>query len=144
MRTPFSIFVAVPAECLPNHISAHTHTPNPPTDPHPLSSTHTASLSCTEGEVRLVDGGTQTEGRVELCQSQVWFTLSADGWGTEEAEVVCRQLGMSGQGLCTCEAMQVIITHFAKRKCLKICIKLVHYSLVYSNILKKHSSTKLY
>ena len=70
-------------------------------------STHAVSSSCTAGDVRLVDGGTQTEGRVEICQDQAWFTLSAaDGWGTEEATVVCRQLGMSGQGLYTYEAVQ--------------------------------------
>ena len=59
---------------------------------------HTASSKCTEGEVRLVDGESVMEGRVELCRDQKWFTLSADGWGTEEAAVVCGQLGMSLEG----------------------------------------------
>ena len=46
-----------------------------------------------EGSIRLVDGATALEGRVELFYSGEWGTMCDDGAGTEEAIVACRQLG---------------------------------------------------
>ena len=45
------------------------------------------------GEVRLVDGLTQYEGRVEIWWNSEWRTVSSDGWDESDAKVVCRQLG---------------------------------------------------
>ena len=47
--------------------------------------------------VRLARGLTSLEGRVEFC-SRLWITTCGDGWGTEEAAVVCRELGYSPEG----------------------------------------------
>ena len=47
----------------------------------------------TEGSIRLVDGATQYEGRIELFFSGEWGSMCDDGAGTEEAIVACRQLG---------------------------------------------------
>ena len=33
------------------------------------------------------------EGRVEIFFGDSWGTICDDGWGLEEADVVCRQLG---------------------------------------------------
>ena len=33
------------------------------------------------------------EGRLEVCFSQRWGTVSSDGWSETEAQVVCRDLG---------------------------------------------------
>ena len=49
--------------------------------------------SCTNGTVRLMNGSTSDEGRVEVCVNGEWGTVCDSGWDRREAEVVCRQLG---------------------------------------------------
>ena len=52
-------------------------------------------LVCTHGNVRLVDGTTSSEGRVEICNNGIWGTVCDDDWSTNDAHGVCRQLGLS-------------------------------------------------
>ncbi len=50
---------------------------------------------CVEGEVRLQGSRNRYEGRVEVCRLEQWRTVCNQGWDTNEASVVCRQLGFS-------------------------------------------------
>ncbi len=50
------------------------------------------------GEVRLVNGNREEEGRVELCCDGVWRTICDQDWSQEEAVVVCSQLGLPTLG----------------------------------------------
>lgn len=57
---------------------------------------------CTDGDVRLVGGSTEYEGRVEVCINRAWGTICGRyyyGWSTSDSNVVCRQLGHLGFGM---------------------------------------------
>ena len=48
---------------------------------------------CTNGDVRLVGGGFENEGTVEVCFDNLWGLISDVGWNEADAKVVCRKLG---------------------------------------------------
>ena len=64
---------------------------------------------CIDGDIRLVGGDTEYEGRVEVCINRVWGTICSRsshyywwwsyGWGAPDSNVVCRQLGHMGLGI---------------------------------------------
>lgn len=56
------------------------------------------SVVCKNGSLRLSDGQTNGEGRVEICFNGIWGTICQDGWDSLDATVVCRQLGFKPEG----------------------------------------------
>lgn len=53
------------------------------------------SDECTHGQIRLVNGTTQYDGRLEVCNDGVWGTVTSDSWSFFDSRVVCAQLGFS-------------------------------------------------
>ena len=52
------------------------------------------SSNCEQGDIRLIDGNSALEGRVELCTQGLWGAITTTSWDVNDARVVCRQLGL--------------------------------------------------
>ena len=61
---------------------------------------HLESGTCTNGAVRLVNGSTSNEGRVEYCYNGDW--VPSCGMSSITASLVCKQLGYNS----TCKSKQ--------------------------------------
>ena len=47
---------------------------------------------CQHGALRLINGTTSNEGRLEICIYNLWGTVCDDSFDTNDARVACRQL----------------------------------------------------
>ena len=65
---------------------------------------------CEDGDVRLYGGTDPSNGRVEFCHDRRWIAVCSDGWGLDEARVVCGVLNFDPEGT-------YISTHCEKCKC---------------------------
>ena len=54
--------------------------------------------NCEHGEIRLVNGGNESSGNVEVCINGVWSLICDSGWSISEARVACTQAGYPGPG----------------------------------------------
>ena len=50
-------------------------------------------VTCPQGSIRLV-GDNTTQGRVEICVSNIWRAICDRSWTNINARVACRQLGL--------------------------------------------------
>ena len=52
--------------------------------------------NCTDNTIRLVGGNSSNQGRLEVCVNSAWGSVcdSAGVFTSDEAKVVCRQLGI--------------------------------------------------
>ena len=57
------------------------------------------SVLCQNGDIRLVNGTTTFDGRVEICWNETWGTICDGFWSGFDAQVACRQLGYSTTGM---------------------------------------------
>ena len=56
------------------------------------------TANCTLGDVRLVNGTSDLEGRVEVCFGNLWGTICHNSWDNRDAGVICKQLFNSSFG----------------------------------------------
>ena len=53
---------------------------------------HCSGNICQHGALRIINGTTSNEGRLEICIYSVWGTVCDDSFDTNDARVACRQL----------------------------------------------------
>ena len=70
----------------------------------------TVCTAAEQGNIRLANGSTPYEGRVEICYNGQWGTVCDDFWGGFDAAVACRQLGFSPWGEILTDQINMITT----------------------------------
>ena len=64
---------------------------------------------CVEGNVQIVGGVNETEGRVEVCLGGSWGGVCFNSWTYEDARVVCKQLGYPYTGMAIISLQLILI-----------------------------------
>ena len=56
------------------------------------------NVYCEHGSLRLINGSSTNQGRLEICLNFVWGTVCYYSFYTNDAKVACRQLGYEVDG----------------------------------------------
>ena len=71
---------------------------------------HSEPNNCNEGDVRLVNGTVENQGRLEVCTGGVWGTVCSSGFSRAAAYVACKQLGLDDiNGMCLYIRVECVI-----------------------------------
>ena len=62
----------------------------------PETCVSSADIPANDYPVKLVGGGSEREGRVEIYYNNEWGSICDDHWTQVEGDVVCRELGFPG------------------------------------------------
>ena len=98
----------------------------------------TSTDSCKDGDVRLVDGDSSNEGRVEVCLRRRWGFVSDEEWSAEDAQVVCNQLGFSAKGSSSTSALPILL-YIIIHTCYTVTFRTVACSCAHNHIHCQHS-----
>lgn len=63
---------------------------------------------CMDGEIRLVGGRNENEGRLEVCINGVWGYVCDNNWSELDGQVVCNELGINTTGMATVVTWKVL------------------------------------
>ena len=53
------------------------------------------------GDLRLVGGANNSEGRIEVCFDGMWGSICDNFWTQSDADIACKQLGFAAAGECS-------------------------------------------
>lgn len=69
----------------------------------------------------MVGGDTEAEGTVEICFDNLWGLVEESGWGMNDAQVVCEQLGHGTTG--------IVIKYMTEKLVLSLCMPFLDYEI---------------
>ena len=78
---------------------------------------------CNTGDIRLVNGTSPLEGRLEICINNAWGTVCRRSFSSDDAGVACRQLGnITGNNFFIKNLMKIdALTTRSTRECCSYC-----------------------
>ena len=84
-------------ECNISYLSPAIPSPNDATVVCQAQSTQIAN--CSNGDIRLVNGTNELEGRLEICINNAWGSVCSQGFTEDDAKVVCQQIKFPFNGM---------------------------------------------
>ena len=73
---------------------------------------------CSDGELRLQNGSSVREGRVEICVNRAWGTICNHNYGITDAQTICSQQTFSREGQTT---LLSAVTYISEIEASSVC-----------------------